>query len=271
VAAAEVKNISKAYGGVSVLAMTRYTHLTTPYATRDGFDIQMQINHLSRFLLTKFLLESLKDAADRYGEARIVTLSSSGRHYLPFEGRSYVTSTTSGFTEEYFLKSKLGTLGGAEGDTQMPDMYRQTQAATAGFAMALARKFAQSERYSKINAMSCAIGNPVKFSLLARRPIPLWWLPFQLISEADASSPLLAAMFSQDANSGDFYEAKHQCGSYGWPKKRIQSGKPMSHHTFRVGGSICPESGNELACSKVSQDFMWAASEKGLGEVFNIE
>lgn len=47
--------------------------------TKDGYDVQMQTNHLSHFLLTSFLLSSLEQAASTSGEARIVNHSSGAR------------------------------------------------------------------------------------------------------------------------------------------------------------------------------------------------
>ena len=48
-------------------------------ATVDGFDTQMQTNHLSHFLLTRELFPCLKRVADTHGEARIVNHSSIAR------------------------------------------------------------------------------------------------------------------------------------------------------------------------------------------------
>ncbi len=45
-------------------------------ATKDGFDCQMQVNHLSHFLLTKELFPLLVKRAESKGEARIVNHSS---------------------------------------------------------------------------------------------------------------------------------------------------------------------------------------------------
>jgi NAD(P)-dependent dehydrogenase (short-subunit alcohol dehydrogenase family) len=42
----------------------------------DGFEMTFALNHLSYFLLTNLLLETLKVTAARYGEARIVSVSS---------------------------------------------------------------------------------------------------------------------------------------------------------------------------------------------------
>jgi NAD(P)-dependent dehydrogenase (short-subunit alcohol dehydrogenase family) len=48
-------------------------------ATSDGYDIQMQTNHLSHFLLTSLLMPDLEKAAQARGDARIVNHSSGAR------------------------------------------------------------------------------------------------------------------------------------------------------------------------------------------------
>ena len=48
-------------------------------ATEDGFEIQMQANHLSHFLLTHEIWSLLDRAAERHGEARVVSHSSGAR------------------------------------------------------------------------------------------------------------------------------------------------------------------------------------------------
>ena len=48
-------------------------------ATKDGYDVQMQTNHLSHFLLTSEVWPLLQKAAELRGEARVVQHSSGAR------------------------------------------------------------------------------------------------------------------------------------------------------------------------------------------------
>ena len=70
-------------------------------ATEDGYDIQMQTNHLSHFLLAKDLYP-LERAASRNGEARVVSHSSGARHMprVPIAGNAK------------YLEKNGGNLGG---------------------------------------------------------------------------------------------------------------------------------------------------------------
>lgn len=49
-------------------------------ATVDGYDLQIQTNHLSHFLLVKDIFPLLEKAAEVDGEARVVTHTSIARH-----------------------------------------------------------------------------------------------------------------------------------------------------------------------------------------------
>lgn len=51
--------------------------------TKDGYDIQMQANHLSHFLLTSLVFDLLEQAATKHGEARVVSHSSGARKGPP--------------------------------------------------------------------------------------------------------------------------------------------------------------------------------------------
>ena len=65
--------------GVHVLCNNAGVMALPDQATEDGFDVQMQTNHLSHFLLTCELLPLLEKAAHDSGEARIVNHSSIAR------------------------------------------------------------------------------------------------------------------------------------------------------------------------------------------------
>lgn len=66
--------------GLDVLCNNAGVMALKDQATIDGFDIQMQTNHLSHFLLTKQLLPLLETAAEKRGEARIVNHTSISRY-----------------------------------------------------------------------------------------------------------------------------------------------------------------------------------------------
>ena len=65
--------------GLDVLCNNAGVMALKDQPTMDGFDIQMQTNHLSHFLLTKELFLSLKKAEEKRSEARIVNHSSISR------------------------------------------------------------------------------------------------------------------------------------------------------------------------------------------------
>ena len=45
-------------------------------AAKDGYDVQMQTNHLSHFLLTSLLMKNLVEGSKRFGDVRVVQHSS---------------------------------------------------------------------------------------------------------------------------------------------------------------------------------------------------
>jgi NAD(P)-dependent dehydrogenase (short-subunit alcohol dehydrogenase family) len=70
---------SKGYTAIDVLCNNAGIMAMDDTATKDGYDVQMQTNHLSHFLLTKELFPLLQKAAELRGEARIVNHSSVAR------------------------------------------------------------------------------------------------------------------------------------------------------------------------------------------------
>ena len=96
-------------------------------ASPDGFDVQMQANHLSHFLLTHEVWPLLEKAASARGEARVVNHSSGARNR----------------PKRPLLAQYLGPNGGKLGGDGFPGMqkwirYQQSKLANLMFTYALA-------------------------------------------------------------------------------------------------------------------------------------
>lgn len=79
VRAAAAQVIERCPEGVDVLCNNAGVMALADTATIDGYDVQMQTNHLSHFLLTRELMPLLERAAESNGEARIANHSSVAR------------------------------------------------------------------------------------------------------------------------------------------------------------------------------------------------
>ncbi|MBT4149981.1 MAG: SDR family NAD(P)-dependent oxidoreductase [Candidatus Marinimicrobia bacterium] len=136
--------------GLDVLCNNAGVMALKDQATIDGFDIQMQTNHLSHFLLTKELLPLLETAAEKRGEARIVNHTSITRYGVK------------NLESKYFEK-RGGSLGGNGSNIlnkillgmilTNPRWYRysQTKLANAAFTACLHEKL--QAKNSKIKAL----------------------------------------------------------------------------------------------------------------------
>jgi len=74
-------------GGIDALCNNAGVMGLPDTATGDGFDVQMQPNHLSHFLLTSEVWPLLEAAAEARGEARVVNHSSGARRGAPLDAR----------------------------------------------------------------------------------------------------------------------------------------------------------------------------------------
>ena len=95
----------QSYGGLDVLLCNAGTGAGLDDRTGDGCDVQMQVNHLSHYVLVAYLMPTLEMAAANRGEARVVTVSSPARN-LPLGRHS---------TAEHLRKCEPHTLGGDGG------------------------------------------------------------------------------------------------------------------------------------------------------------
>lgn len=114
-------------------------------ATGDGFDVQMQANHLSHFLLTHEAWPLLEKAAERHGEARVVNHSSGARGK---PGQELIAK---------YLQKNGGDLGG-DGfpGLQKWARYRQTKLANLLFTYALHERANQRPD----NRVKCLCAHP---------------------------------------------------------------------------------------------------------------
>ncbi|MBF0278165.1 MAG: SDR family NAD(P)-dependent oxidoreductase [SAR324 cluster bacterium] len=192
-----ISEISSKYDAIDVLCNNAGVMALKDQATRDGYDIQMQTNCISHFLLTKDLFPLLKKVRD----ARVVNHSSMARLGVPLDMK-------------YFGKNNV-TLGGDGNEEENSSFsgprwqrYHQTKLANCAFTYGLKQKLEQNN-----------ITN-VK-SLLAHPGLALTNLRFTTAETGgmDANSPIMSnaqteedgalgiirASMDKEAQSGNFY------------------------------------------------------------------
>jgi len=199
-----IAEIKSTYDVIDVLVNNAGVMALTEQATKDEYDIQMQTNCLSHFLLTKGLFPLLKNSS----EARVVNQSSMARLGEPLEMK-------------YFGKNS-GDLGGDGTDEENSSFsgprwqrYHQTKLANCAFTYGLKQKLA----HNNITHIKVLIAHP---------GLALTNLRFTTINTGgmDADSPIMAnaqtaedgalgiirACMDKDAESGHFYGPKEWTG-----------------------------------------------------------
>lgn len=219
--------------------------------TADGFDKQMQTNHLSHFLLTKELMPLLRASAKRTGDARIVQHSSIARDENPGDKM---------LQENYFtLKEKDGMLGGDMKDAvymQGPQWirYSQTKLANSVFCQTLHEKLSAAGEANTILSL-CAHPGVARTNLADNLDYGLvmqviWGLMQALVlqSAEDGAMGLLKAMMDTKKNvrSGILY------GPQSW------AGCPVE---------MLPR---EYESDPKSKAMLWRTSEAATGVTFDI-
>eukprot|EP00934_Nitzschia_sp_Nitz4_P002621 Nitzschia sp. Nitz4//scaffold60_size111251//106198//107190//NITZ4_004167-RA/size111251-processed-gene-0.46-mRNA-1//-1//CDS//3329555624//2611//frame0 len=228
------ETIKSKYDAVDVLCNNAGVMALEDKATKDGYDVQMQTNHLSHFLLTKELYPLLKKAAELRGSARIANHSSRAR----FGGDA--------LKEEYFGKNG-GNLGGD--GSKFPNggrwkRYHQTKLANAVFTMALNDRL---DNDSKILA-ACAEPGLAATNLQVTTNSNggmggnMWIMRFSQSAE-DGTMPILSACFSPETKAGTIWAPKS-----GWAGPAVQN--PT----------------DKLSATVESRDLLWKASEGACGK-----
>jgi protochlorophyllide reductase len=224
-AAEELNKVAQTYGGLDVLGCNAGIMAKDDIRTADGYDVQMQANQLSHYLLTKLCMKSLEMAAESRGDARVVFHSSSARTGL----------TKSNLEPKYFQKCDPGTLGGDETMSPPWERYHQTKLANSAFAMALNDQL--KEKGSKVKSLACDPGfattdlvknsDADESSWLLRCMTFLSSVLNASQSPANGSLSFVLCAFAPDSESGDFYMPSARGGMVGKPKKTISRGVPL--------------------------------------------
>eukprot|EP00924_Labyrinthula_sp_SR-Ha-C_P010679 snap_masked-scaffold_49-processed-gene-1.34-mRNA-1 protein AED:0.06 eAED:0.08 QI:0/-1/0/1/-1/1/1/0/357 len=259
-AAEEVLTLTTAKSGLDVLVNNAGIMAVPDKRTEDGFDRQMQVNHLSHFLLTHLLFPALAKAAKQKGDVRIVQHSSGARNH------------GSKMAEKYYYKSKEGGLGG-HGFLGCFERYHQTKLANSTFAMALNKKIEGGEFKGLIKSCVAEPGAsdtnlPENLKSAHEKEGTFGWgmyfwlkllqvvnwtgfMKFQ--TPADGAMPLIMCAFGnkEEVDGGDFYVPENTWR--GLPFKVISKGEKVLR-------------GKEsMTMNTEFQKIVWNSSEKALG------
>lgn len=190
----------KCSNGIDVLCNNAGVMALKDEATVDGYDVQMQTNHISHFLLTAELYPLLKKAADSNGDARIVNHSSIARLAVKkLEGK--------------YLEKNGGNLGGNGASMFFNGArwvrYGQTKLANAAFTASLHQKL--SDASSKVKALVAHPGlaaTDLQVTSVKDGGMGAAATNFMMgfgQSMEDGAMGILACMFLPGAQSGEFY------------------------------------------------------------------
>jgi len=267
-AAAEVGRYAEQYGGLDVLACNAGIMMMPDDRTEDGYDLQMQVDHLSHALLMTLLQPSLEAAAASRGEARIVAHSACVR-FGPLKN----------FGGKHFTKCPAGSLGGNGGTMSMlsfmgPQATRYFHAKLANSCYAMALHGVLQAKGSKVKSLAAEPGlastsllsNGWEISagkkaspLMMMNMIPLMKLAAQ--TGADGACPLIMASFSSEANSGDMYCPK---GTFMLPPLGKVYTKGMPFLSI-VAGKPFKKGKEKRSVNLQMQQKCWAATEAAVG------
>ncbi len=235
--------------GVHVLCNNAGVMALPDNATVDGFDVQMQTNHLSHFLLTRDLMPLLERASEADGEARIANHSSVAR------------MAPSKKLQAKYLEKNGGNLGGAGSAIQNMmfigprwQRYNQSKLANAAFTAAL---------HNRLQAAGSSVKALVAHPGLANTHLQqtsvkeggmgnVFTKVFMKFSQSpeDGAMGILSCMCLPDAKSGQFYG-------------------PGSG-AMAMSGKAEPFDLEPYYDNAATRDLLWTKSEAAIGGDFTI-
>ena len=235
--------------GVHVLCNNAGVMALGDIATVDGFDIQMQTNHLSHFLLTRELMPLLDRAAASDGEARIVNHSSVAR-----------MNPTKTLRADH-LEQRGGQLGGD--GSRLENMmfrsprwlrYNQSKLANAAFTAALHHRL--QERGSTVKALVAHPGfAQTHLQQTSSEHGGMGSLVTKITgrisqSAEDGAMGIISCMCLTDAQSGQFYGP----------------GDGMT----AMRGKAEPFDLESFYDNDATRELLWSKSEEAIGAAFEI-
>ena len=242
-----VKKMAKlCVGGLDVLCNNAGVMALSDKATMDEFDVQMQTNHLSHFLLTKKLMPYLQKSASKKGEARIVNHSSIARFGVKK-------------LEKRYLEKRGGNLGG-NGSRMIffPEgrwvRYAQTKLANAAFTACLHEKLSAID--SKIKALVAHPGlamTDLQNTTIGDGGMKSWFTGLMMKggqTQEDGALGIIKCMVDKDVKSGEFIGPG--------------SGK------FALKGPVVKFALESFYNNKKTRDLLWQKSCESIGEDFII-
>jgi len=223
------ETIKEKYVALDILCNNAGIMATEDTATKDGYDVQMQTNQLSHFLLTKELYPLLKKAQELRGKAVVAMHSSDVRK----SGKRAIDGK--------YLGKNGGNLGGD--DTKYSSganwvRYQQSKLANACFAVELGDRFGDSGLIASAAAPGFAITNLQQSSpsMTGKE----FGVRFAQTAE-DGTMPILAACILSE--NGDFWDPY-----------------------WGVSGKAVKKQYHKLDVDEGSRKIVWEKSEEAVGK-----
>ena len=229
---------NKKYQAIDVFCANAGVMALEDKATKDGYDVQIQTNHLSHFMLIKDLIPCLKKAKELRGSARVAIHSSSARKALSGMGK---------LEAKYFEKNG-GNLGGNGSSMFFGGArwvrYHQSKLANAVLTQALNDHLEGSGITAMVADPGLANTNlQTTTASDGGMGSGMWIMRFSQSAE-DGSMPIVSACFKEETVRGKIWVPSKNGGIKGPP-------------TLQPLEDVCMD--------KESREMLWEKSEQACG------